>query len=392
MGSRIGILLLLLATAVGCGGRNPETVRVVIAYPLGLDIGYDMLHGAELALDEAGGMAGDVAVELVVFDTSDPEGSPVSPEMEIQAAEAAVAEPLVVAYLGAPTSDQARASLPILNAALIPQFSPAATWPGLTKPGFGPGEPGVYYPTGRRTFFRMAPSDEVQGVVAANWVSFLRAGTVTVVDDRTAYGSGIAGIFELQASDQGIEIVGRYSFEGREPDMTQIATLAQTIVAAEPDLVFLGTSLGTGGAQIVLALRELDPNIVLMGPDGMLQDQLISAVGVGLAEGIYAINVSVPASQMPSARGLVSNFEALYGKEPPAYAVNSYEAMNVILYAIERAETLTPEGVLDVIAGLDTFTGALGTWSFSPAGDISRAVFSGMQVRDGAWAFVRVID
>ena len=388
------IILILLSLGVTACQKvaGPETVKVAVTMPLGLGIGQDMLNAAQMALDEADGKAGDITVELLTFSSSDPEGSPVSSELEQEAAAKAIDDPAVVAYIGAPASDQARASMALLNEASIVQLSPAATWPGLTKPGFGPGEPGVYYPTGRRHFFRLAPSDDVQGEVAARWTKTLGAESAYVVDDNSAYGRGVAGIFEVSAQDVGLLIVGTDSFEGVDATPEELAAIAARVVEAQPDLLFLGSSVGFGGGEFIRTMRGLDPDIDIMAPDGMVQDQLITDLDADLVEGIYATGVTVPADQLEFAAAFRASYQAAYGKEPPPMAVAAYEAMKAVLYAIEQAQEPTREDVLTAMANLGEFSGIMGTWQFDARGDISITAISGMQIQDGVWSFVQVIE
>lgn len=368
----------------------PDEVKVAVALPLGSEMGQDMFNAAQLALDEAGGKAGELAVTLATFDTSSTDGNP-SADLERQAAEQASADPAIVAYLGSVTNDQAKASLPVLNRASVVHLSPSATWAGLTKPGFWPGEPGVYYPTGYRHFFRLVLSDEVQGEAAARWAAMLGVESVYIVDDETVYGKGIAGIFEVTFRDLEGVVRAHDTFPGVSATGAQLTALATHIIEQQPDLVFLGSSSISGGDEFVRVLRGLDKEILLMVPDGMAQDELFTAVGADLAEGTYATGVFLPVEQRQSARAFLQAYQTAYSEQPPAYALNAYEAMKVLLAAIERAEQPTREGVLAAMRNLGEFSGALGTWSFSSEGDISLTGISGLVAHDGAWAFVQVL-
>ena len=387
----ISIILSLILTA--CGDiSGPSKVKIAVSLPLGLDIGPKLQNAAQLAIDQANGKAGDLTVELLVFNISDPDDSPVSPVLEREAATKAAADPSVVAYVGGATSDLAREALPILNEAGMTQVAPYATWPGLTKPGFNPGEPGIYYPTGRRTFFRIIPSDEVQGEVATRWADRLGVETVYLVNNEKAYGRGIAGIFEVNAPDVGLRVVGTDSFESDSASPQALTTISEQIIEADPHLLYLGASIATGGKEFLATFRELNQNIQIMVPDGMVQDQLIDDLGKDMVEGIYGTHVVVPVEQLKSARDFVESYQAVYGEEPPLYAVTTYEAVNVILSAIEQADEPTREGVLEAMKNLGEYSGILGEWHFDERGDISLTAISGMQIRDGEWAFVKIIE
>ncbi len=389
------LVFIILGLVLTTCGRNtgPQTVKIAVSVPLGIGIGENMLNAVQLALDEAGGKAGDVTVELFVIDSSDPEGSPVSTEFEEQGARQAVEDPAVVAYLGPLATTQAKISMPILNEALVTQISASTTWPGLTKIGYGPGEPGIYYPTGRRHFFRVVPSDEVQGAAAARWTSQLGAQAVYVVNDDTAYGNGVAGIFELTALDLGLEVLGHSTYDRETVTTEEFETLAAQVVETEPDLVYLGGAAAERGDELIAALRRLDPDLPIMGPDAVAVDDLINDLGADLVEGIYGTGVAIPASHLESAAAadLLANYRAAYGNDPSPFAVAAYEAMNVLLYAIEHAEEPTREGVLNSMRNLGEYSGVLGDWSFDERGDISITAVGGMQIQNGEWTFVQVV-
>ena len=102
--------------------------------------------------------------------------------------------------------------MPILNEAGLLQISPAATWPGLTKkvPGDeNSGEPDIYRKSGKITFCRVCPTDDMQGPQTAEFVkNVLKAKTVYVLDDKELYGAGIAKLFMEACKELGIKILG----------------------------------------------------------------------------------------------------------------------------------------------------------------------------------------
>ncbi len=386
------LLIVVGLILPGCQGlRRPRSVKIAVSLILELDVAQNMRNGAELALEQAEGKAGNVEVEMVVYNTSDPEGGAISTAREAEVAETVAADEDFVGYIGPVASSQARVSLPVLNEGGVPQISSSATWPGLTKPGFAPGEPGIYYPTGRRHFFRTVPTDDVQGVVAAGWAQDMGFETVYIVGDGTAYGSGLAGIFQANAQDLDLEVMGFDEFDGENLAPDELRTIAEQAVSAEPDLVYLGAGLGTGAVEFFSQLRDVAPDLPVMGADFIVNDDFITGVGSASAEGTYGTNVLVPADQLESAAEFRSAYLEAYGEEPHPFALSTYEAVNAMLEAIARADTPTREGVLAALNDLGTYEGVLGTWSFDQRGDISVTVISGMQVLDGTWDFVRVL-
>jgi branched-chain amino acid transport system substrate-binding protein len=134
----------------------------------------------------------------------------------------------------------------------------------------------------------------------------------------------------------------------------------------------------------------MNPATVLMGPDGLAQDDLITALGADMARHIYGTTVTLPVDKLgtPAAEEFLQSFQAAYGKAPSAYEAATYESMSVFLYAIGKAKEPTREGVLEAMQNLGEYAGIFGTWHFDQQGDISVTGISGLQVQNGTWNFV----
>jgi branched-chain amino acid transport system substrate-binding protein len=387
------IILSLILSA--CGGLGtPKTVKVAVSMPLGLDVGKSMLNAAQLALNNAGGKAGNVTVQIVSYDISDPSGSPMSADLEAKNAKTAVQDAMVVGYIGPASSSGAKGSVPILNQASIAQITPSATWPGLTKPGYGPGEPGIYYPSGKQTLFRTVPSDELQSAAAARWCTQLgfKKAFIAIGDD--AYGNGLAGIFEITAGDEGIDILDKASYQADVKLTTDdLKALAIRALTGNPDVIYIAGSNGTNGLEVLQAIRQIDSTIPVMVPDGLAQDDVITTLGANLTNNIYGTTITLPVDKLntPGAEAFLKSYQAAYGKEPSAYEAATYEAMSVMLYAIGKAKEPTREGVLESMQNLGDYSGIFGTWSFDQQGDISVAGISGLQIKNDAWVFVQAL-
>ncbi len=383
----ISIALSVLLSA--CGNATPLIVRIAANLPLGIPTGQDMLNAMQLALNEANGKAGNISVELKALDSSDPKGNPVSVDLAVSTTKDAIADPSIVAYIGPATSDQTRATAPLLNAVSMTEISPAASWPGLTKPGFNPGEPGIYYPTGQRHFFRLVPSDDVQGLIATHWIKQLGAKTVYIVTDKSASSTGLAGIFQANAQDQALTIIGNDQLDVANASADDLNALAARVVAAKPDAVFYPSG-DNNGARLLGALRTANAKLTIVCTDGVTPEDLTSQAA--LLEGIYATDISIGADQIPSAADFLKNYQAAYHKMPPPFALTSYVAMQVALQAIKQADSPTRAGVLAAMSKLGDFSDALGAWHFDANGDTSSTRISGLQLKNGQWATVAVIS
>ena len=206
------LALAALLTA-GCSGGDGETVEgpvtVYVSLPLtgpAADGGKDAADGARLALEEAGGAAGDLEVRAEFLDGAG--GRRWDPILVGQNARAAAADSSTAAYIGELESEPTRASAPITNEAGIVQVSPGAGAVDLTQPAEGyPDSPDRYRPAGDASFARNVPADsEVLAAVADRAIE-LGLRTVSVELDDSPFGELSAQEFERSAEQVGVEVV-----------------------------------------------------------------------------------------------------------------------------------------------------------------------------------------
>src|SRR3712207_3082442 len=128
-----------------------------------------LVNGIKLALEQAGGKAGNVTVQYESLDDSTAQAGSWTPEATTSNARKAAQDDSTAVYIGEFNSGASAVSIPILNEAGVPQISPANTAVGLTsdEPGAEPGEPDKYYPTGQRNYVRIVPKDTIQGAAVA---------------------------------------------------------------------------------------------------------------------------------------------------------------------------------------------------------------------------------
>ncbi len=389
----LSIILVITLGIAACGSEKKDkerTVKVVVALA-DFQVQQGSLNGIQMALDEVNGKVGSTHVEIVSVTTSSAEES-YSSDLETAAANQAAGDKDVVAYIGMATSGQAKAAVPILNKAGISSLSFTATWPGLTKTGFGAGEPGLYYPSGVRTFFRTVTSDEVQGAVGANLAKELGFTTACLLDDGQTYGAGVAGIFDLTANDLGIEIVCREKYDPTLASVEAYSEVAGRIVAANPDVVYLGGNVFEGAGEMIAALRQEKAGIPIIGPDGIVSyDESLSQYGADLVDGLYATNNFVPADQLGTelSAQFAAAYQQKYGEPPSPLAAAGYEAMRAVLVGIDKAGTPNRAGVVEALHNLGDYSGVLGSWTFDANGDTTLSSLCIWQIQDGTWKFVK---
>ena len=196
-----------------------------------------MVNGIRMAIDEAGGKVGDFTIVYEDWDDASAKKGDWDPEVEAANADKAVKDPDVLFYIGTYNSGAAKISMPVLNRAGLVMISPANTATGLTKPGMGePNEPDIYRPSGKISYFRVVPADDIQGRVGAEWMKQLGGKSVYVLDDRGVYGKGIADVFNATAEQIGLKVLGR---EGIDPKAQEYKCLMTKIKERESRLGLL---------------------------------------------------------------------------------------------------------------------------------------------------------
>ncbi|HEV3341749.1 MAG TPA: branched-chain amino acid ABC transporter substrate-binding protein [Pirellulales bacterium] len=394
-----GILLaaLLLAPLVGSlrGSGKQGVVKIVSSLPRTGSVKSQtdsIVGGIRLALEEAEWQAGGFKIEYSDWDDATAAAGQWTAEAEIANAQRAVLDPDVMIYLGTYNSGAAKISMPSLNRAGLLMLSPVNTWPGLTKPDRGdPGEPDVYRPTGRITFARVVPTDDLQGPLGADWARELGARRVYVLDDAEVYGRGIATLFAARCRENGLTVLGHESIDAKAQEFKSLMT---TVKSLAPDLVYFGGTTQSRAGQVAKDMAAVALVCKLMVPDACMEDAFIRAAGEANLNGrCYVTFGGLPPQHLTGkGREFVEKYQSRYGMMPEAYAIYGYEAGKVALAAIERAGKKDRRAVIDACLSIRDFDrGALGIWSFDANGDSTLRTLSGSVVKDGKFAFVKLL-
>ena len=355
-----------------------------------------MVNGIKMAIAEVGGAIGSRKIVYEDWDDASPQRGNWDPAVEAQNADKAVGDPAVLAYIGTYNSGAAKISMPKLNAAGIVMVSPANTAPSLTKEGFGEAnEPAVYRPSGKINYFRVVPTDDVQGSVAADYAKEIGAKKVFVLNDREVYGKGVAGVFEKRAREIGLEVVG---VDGIDPKASNYKSLVTKMKQAGADLVYFGGTTQTNAGQLAKDIVAGGLKAKLIVPDGCYEKAFIEAAGNRALEGRCLITFGgvEPKALTGKGKDFYENYKKTYGGEPEGYAVYGYEAAKVILAAMQRlyegGKPITRASLLEEVGRTKDFTGALGTWSFDANGDTTNRTMSVNTVKDGEFVSVKGVN
>jgi branched-chain amino acid transport system substrate-binding protein len=347
-----------------------------------------IVDAIRLRLEDAGYHVGGVPLVYEDLDGGSEERGSWDPEREAANARYAAGDPDVVAYIATLDTDAAPYSIPITNqAGPLLQISPCNTYPGLTRP-FEPGEPDVYYPTGVRSYARTAMSDDLQGLFAAQWALELGAQRIAVLHDGEPCGRGVAEPFGRSCAQLGLELVEPPV--AIVPKQAQYRDLAAMIVTLAPDLVFYGGIIQNGAGPLWHDVRTALPAATMMGADTLFEHAFIEDAGEH-AEGTLITFGGVPPALLEGrGRDFFERYVETYGHEPECYAASAYDAISVVLAAVEQVGSKDRGAITRAALATRDFDGLLGRWSFDSEGDIDLRRATRLTVRDGGFSYLEV--
>jgi len=334
-----------------------------------------MVNGIKLALDQAGGKAGQWTVNYQSLDDSTAAAGKWDPGQTAADARKAATDPKAVYYIGEFNSGASQVSIPILNQGGIPQVSPANTYVGLTTnlPGSAPGEPQKYYPTGVRSYMRIVPIDSIQA--ASDLMAMQQAGCkkVAVANDKEAYGAGLATLLELEKGFYGVTIA---SNTGIDPTAPNFRSYASTIKGQGADCFFFAGIVSNGAVQITKDVNSAIPTAKIFGGDGVCTDSYTSAAKGGVPASLYPLLECTVATQnltaYPGGKNFLALYKAKYGtSDPDPYAIYGYEVMKLGLDTIKSlgAQGNSKSAVLKALFSITARSSVLGTYGFDKNGD-----------------------
>jgi branched-chain amino acid transport system substrate-binding protein len=381
-----------------------KVIKVYESWPMQgsmIPEGTAMLNAVKMALDEVNGQVGGYNIELVFLDDASPTTGSWDGTIEANNAQKAIADNLALVYFGTYNSGAAKISMPLTNEAGMAMITPANSYPGLTKPGYAPGEPGIYRPTRKVNYFRTFGADDFQGASGAAWAKCLGFKKVYILDDRQLYGKGIADVFENSAKKIGLNVAAHDGVESVNIDFRALLT---KVKASGADLVYFGGLVDSGGPQIVQqmdALGMFKAGMKLLSDDAMYSDAVPQAVSPGILNGNLYVTFASPAlDQLPTAVGknFYKNYKAKYGADPIGWSIYAYNGMLVILDSIKRAaptlDTLHDTkakraAVLDAMRATKELDGVSGTITFDANGDPTTYLMSGFLFKEGKYVWQR---
>jgi branched-chain amino acid transport system substrate-binding protein len=323
-------------------------------------LGKDNEMGARMAIDELnakGVMIGGKKAKFELLaedDAGDPkQGTAVAQKLVDSKVNG------VIGHLNSGTSIPASK---IYSDAGIPQISPSATNPKFTRNGY-------------KTTFRVVADDvHLGGTLGRYAVKELKGKSIAVIDDRTAYGQGVAEEFAKAVKASGGAIAEQQFTTDKATDFTAILT---AIKAKKPDVVFYGGMDAVAGPMI-RQMKQLGIDAKFMGGDGICSGELPKLAAGAMADGqvICAEAGGVEGEQKAGMDKFKADFKKKFGADVQIYAPYVYDATMVMADAMVRAGSADPAKYLPALAKTNGYKGVTGTISFDEKGDIKNGALT----------------
>ena len=207
---------------------------------------------------------------------------------------------------------------------------------GLTKTaGADKGEPEKYYPSGRRTFGRDVPADDVQAAAQLEWQAQDGCARPFVLDDRSFDGRGIADELRRLAVQDGRPVAGAFSIV----DEGHVDDAVKAVADSRADCVFFGGTQQAWTMRLLVALHRALPDGRIYAPDELATDEFVAHVPLAVQGSLRLTSPALPTRLHPPAAAefAASYRRTFHGEQPVPKAIYGYEAMKLVLVAINNA-------------------------------------------------------
>jgi len=345
-----------------------DTILIGLAGPLtgpSARIGKDLENGAQLAIADANAQKPTLNGKPVTFKLLS-EDDQSDPRTAVAVAQRLVDEGVagVVGHWNTGTSIPAAR---IYHDAGIAQVAPVATGHAYTQQGFD-------------TSFRVMGHDDDGGNYAGEYaVKVLKAKRIAVIDDRTAFGQGLADEFIKSLAAQGIQPVAREYVDDKTVDFSAVLT---TVRSKNADLIFFG-GVDSQAAPLARRIKQLGMNTQLMGAGGFVSQTFLT-LAQKEGEGVVALEPGLPLEQMPGGKAFEQAYRDRYKTHIELHAPFAYDATRVLIAAMEQAGSANPADYLPKLRAIH-YQGVTGNIAFDPQGNLQQPSFTLYKVIDGKW-------
>ncbi len=323
-------------------------------------LGKDNENGARMAIEELNAKGVTIGGKKAKFEllAEDDAGDP----KQGTAVANKLVDSKVMGVIGHLNSGTSIPASKIYSDAGIPQISPSATNPKFTRNGY-------------KTAFRVVADDvHLGGTLGRYAVKELKGKSIAVIDDRTAYGQGVAEEFSKAVKASGGAIADTQFTTDKATDFTAILT---QIKSKKPDVVFFGGMDAVAGPMI-RQMKQLGIDAKFMGGDGICSGELPKLAAGSMADGqvVCAEAGGVEGTQKAGMEDFYKRYKAKYNLDVQVYAPYVYDALNVMVAAMVKAGSAEPAKYLPVLAKTEGYKGVTGTISFDAKGDVKNGALT----------------
>jgi branched-chain amino acid transport system substrate-binding protein len=365
-------LILVAALAAVAGMASAQDVQVVKIGHVGpmsgaqAHYGKDNENGVRMAIEDLNAQNISIGGKRVRFEIA-AEDDAADPKQGTAAAQK-LCDAKVAGVVGHLNSGTTIPASKVYNDCGIPHVTGAATNPDLTKPGY-------------KTTYRIIANDNALGAgLAAHAADKLKLKSVAIIDDRSAYGQGVAEVFKRTAVQKGIKVVDEQFTTDKATDFMAILT---SIRGKKPDAIFFG-GMDPQGGPMLRQMQQLGmTKIKYFGGDGIctaaIADLAAKASTLGnvvCAEGGSSL------AKMPGGAAWKKRYDAKYPKDFQIYSPYTYDATFVLVDAMKRANSVDPKVYTPKLAETN-FKGITATIAFEPNGEIKNPAFTLYTYKDG---------
>ncbi|VVE50738.1 branched-chain amino acid ABC transporter substrate-binding protein [Pandoraea communis] len=335
-------------------------------------LGKEIERGIRLAFEEINAQQPKVQGEVIEF-RLDAQDDAADPRLATSVAQRFI-DNRVIAVVGHESSSSSVATARLYAAANIAQVTPSATNPEFTRLGY-------------RTAFRVLPNDGFLGKAIAHYATgTLKASRIAVLDDRSAYGQGIADVFVDNARSTGAKIVAREYTQELAVEFTPQLT---RIKRATPEVIFFG-GMDSQAGLVLKQLKKLSIDTAFAGGDGICTGMLPKLAGKTLVSNVVCADAGLSLSAMPGGKSFAKRFEARFGEPVNLYGPYAYDAAMAVYRAVMAADSVEPGKIVDALHRL-SFQGVSGQIAFDEHGDLRTPVATITRFQDGVKTPITVI-
>ena len=359
---KLTVVATLLATGTLASAQE-QVVKIGHVAPMSgaiAHLGKDNEYGARLAIEEINAKGVSINGKKVKFELV-AEDDAADPKQGTAAAQKLV-DAKVSGVIGHLNSGTTIPASKIYSDAGIPQISPSSTNPKYTRQGY-------------KTTFRVVADDvHLGGTLGRYAVNELKGKTIAVIDDRTAYGQGVAEEFEKAVKAAGGNVVGHEFTTDKATDFMPILT---TLKGKKPDIIFFGGMDAVGG-PMMKQMKSLNIKAKFMGGDGVCTTEMIKLAGDALGDGqvVCAEAGGVDGALKKGMDEFNVKFKKRFNDDVKLYSPYVYDAVYVMVDAMQRAKSTEPAKYLPELAKTTGFKGVTGTISFDAKGDIKNGALT----------------